>query len=92
MISSALVLTALSCMALMMMKKSNKNQIISPSLVQAEHDEFADYHEVSEVPPFKMGEIITFEDSELVITGFRMNGEGEYLIGAKKVIRAKVKK
>lgn len=83
---------ALSSLALVtMLNKRAEIQNISPTPAQAEYDEFADYHEVSEIPPFHIGETITCEDREIVITGFREDSNGNFLITGTKIVRAKVK-
>ena len=52
-----------------------------------EKSKYADYHKVSEIPPFHMGDTITCEDREILITGFCEDSYGNFLIEGERIYR-----
>lgn len=79
---------ALSALALQMSHALHINQDPPPpTLAQVEHEKYADYHKVSEIPPFHMGDTITCEDREILITGFCEDSYGNFLIEGERIYR-----
>ena len=73
-----------SSLYFMMEDAKLRNAETATSKTQTYNDEYVNYYEISKISPFHVGDCITCEDRKIIITGFKEDSNGNFLIKGER--------